>query len=118
MTKASHPEVLTQKGPRQAITRSHEPTVWVCAACGKHGPSRRTVGDESCYLHAVECWRSSLVFDDWRVARAVVASEPWVEPEHIEPPATKTEAQLASDIRRVARRLERRSLESNTVEKT
>ncbi len=55
-------------------------TVWVCPACGKSGPTRGTVGDESCRMWAVECWPSSLVFDGWRVTAAVAVTEPWVEP--------------------------------------
>ncbi len=27
--------------------------IWVCCACGKRGPSRYDVGDESCMLHSI-----------------------------------------------------------------
>lgn len=58
-----------------------KPTVFVCAACGKIGETRETVGDESCFMNAVECWRSSVIFKGkGRATFAVVASEPWVEP--------------------------------------
>lgn len=30
-------------------------TLWVCAACGRHGTDRTTIGDESCFLNAVLC---------------------------------------------------------------
>jgi len=38
-------------------------TVWVCGACGKHGPTRETVGDESCFIWGVEVWTGSLRLD-------------------------------------------------------
>ena len=30
-------------------------TIWVCGACGKNGPNRARIGDESCFLNAVLC---------------------------------------------------------------
>lgn len=38
-----------------------EGAVWVCGACGKHGPQRDRVGDESCFMHAVLCKADSLI---------------------------------------------------------
>ena len=40
------------------------PTVWVCGACGKTGPARDKVGDESCYLNSVECFEESIERDE------------------------------------------------------
>lgn len=37
-------------------------TLWVCGACGKVGPSRATVGDESCYLNSTKCYADSIEF--------------------------------------------------------
>lgn len=89
-----------------------KPTVFVCGACGKVGETRRTVGDESCYLHAVEVWRSSIVLEgDWprsRVVRAMAATEPWVEPLYVAPPA-RPRILDASQLRARDRRLERRA---------
>lgn len=36
--------------------------VWVCGACGRYGPDRSRIGDESCFLNAVLCWEKSLTF--------------------------------------------------------
>lgn len=84
-------------------------TVWVCGACGKHGWSRRTVGDESCYIHAVECHTTSLVFDGWRVVKAVAATEPWVDgPPEPKPLRGSRRLDAPARLRRVARRAERR----------
>lgn len=59
------------------------PTVWVCAACGRVGESRWTVGDESCGMHAVECWRSSVRGDpnQGNLSATVVGQIHWVEPQ-------------------------------------
>ena len=35
--------------------------VWLCAACGRVGKNRMTVGDESCYLHAQAVYADSIV---------------------------------------------------------
>lgn len=42
--------------------------VWMCAACGRQGKTRMTVGDESCYLgdescylHAVQVYADTIV---------------------------------------------------------
>ena len=57
-------------------------TVFVCEVCGKIGASRQTIGDESCYSHAVECWRSSVEMGPkGRVVTAVTADTDWVEPQ-------------------------------------
>lgn len=34
--------------------------IWVCAACGKHGPNRVRIGDESCFLNAVLCYEEKV----------------------------------------------------------
>lgn len=83
--------------------------VWVCAACGKWGPTRRSVGDESCYLHAVQCWPSSLVFEGWQVRRGVVASEEWVEPALLRPQKSSRRPDAPARIRRLERRAARRA---------
>lgn len=36
-------------------------TVWMCAACGRQGKTRMTVGDESCYLHAVQVYADTII---------------------------------------------------------
>ena len=40
-------------------------TVWVCGACGKHGPQRDRIGDESCFLNAVLCWKGVTPLSNW-----------------------------------------------------
>jgi hypothetical protein len=56
------------------------PTCWVCAACGKVASDRMKVGDESCYLHAVECWSDSVILipGERRIQAATAASDDWV----------------------------------------
>lgn len=39
---------------------SERKTIWLCGACGKTGKTRMTVGDESCYLNAVEVYVDSI----------------------------------------------------------
>jgi hypothetical protein len=47
------------------------PTCWVCAACGKVGASRETIGDESCFLYGVEVYADTLkCHPDGRVYQA------------------------------------------------
>lgn len=53
-------------------------TIWVCSACGRHGPVKGRLGDTSCVMHAVLCDTDSLRFDaEGRLtaARAHVAEE-------------------------------------------
>jgi hypothetical protein len=41
--------------------------VWVCGACGKNGPNRVNIGDESCFLNAVLCYATKdLETGHWR----------------------------------------------------
>ncbi len=52
-------------------------SLWVCPACGREGPSREKVGDESCYIWATEVDPASIErADDGRIlsARAVSAA--------------------------------------------
>jgi uncharacterized UBP type Zn finger protein len=49
--------------------------VWLCAACGRVGKNRMTVGDESCYLHAQAVYADSIVRVGDKVT-AVAAPEP------------------------------------------
>ena len=41
--------------------------VWMCAACGRQGNTRMAVGDESCYLHAVQVYADTIVRKGGRV---------------------------------------------------
>lgn len=39
------------------------PTIWLCGACGKTGPTRETVGDESCWMWSVTVYVDSIQRD-------------------------------------------------------
>jgi hypothetical protein len=55
--------------------------VYVCGACGRTGKNRAMMGDEACFLNAVECWPSSIVKNErGKVTHAVACEEEWVEP--------------------------------------
>lgn len=49
--------------------------MWMCAACGREGKTRISVGDESCYLHAVQVYADSIVKDGGKV-HAVAVENP------------------------------------------
>lgn len=69
---------MVKTGPGIREERVMSPTVWVCAACSKVGETRRTVGDESCYLHAVKVWRDSVRRKASGGVYAVTADTDWV----------------------------------------
>lgn len=35
--------------------QASEGQIWVCGACGRSGPNRATIGDESCFMRAILC---------------------------------------------------------------
>lgn len=50
--------------------------VWMCAACGRQGKTRETVGDESCYLHSVKVYEDSIVRPETGGVRAQAVPKP------------------------------------------
>lgn len=42
-------------------------TVWMCAACGKTGKTRDSIGDESCYMWGTLVWEDSIVRENGAV---------------------------------------------------
>jgi hypothetical protein len=44
-------------------------TLWTCAACGKTGPDRDTLGDVSCFVNSVLVYADSIVYEDGRAVR-------------------------------------------------
>lgn len=44
-------------------------SVWVCTACGKYGPKRHRIGDESCFVNAELILLDKLVFTNGRVTK-------------------------------------------------
>lgn len=44
-------------------------TIWTCAACGKTGPERDTLGDASCFVNAVLVYADSIVYEAGRAVR-------------------------------------------------
>lgn len=48
--------------------------IWVCSCCGKYGKDRYTIGDESCFMHAVLCREDSLLLGDNGFVRD---AKPW-----------------------------------------
>ena len=59
---------------KKKLITSKRKTVWICQACGKTGKTRMTVGDESCYLHAILVYEDSIDLTD-RTAEAVLKEE-------------------------------------------
>ena len=48
--------------------RAPQGQIWICAACGKRGNNRATIGDESCFLNAVLCYEQrDLETGNWKV---------------------------------------------------
>lgn len=42
-------------------------TVWLCAACGRQADKRDAVGDESCFLTAVEVLADSVLRENGKI---------------------------------------------------
>ena len=54
--------------------------VWLCVSCGRQGPTRESVGDESCYMHSVLVYEDSIVRTDRGVHAACVPDTALIVP--------------------------------------
>lgn len=57
----------------EALYKQERKMVWMCSACGRFNSQRDKVGDESCFLNAVEVWEDSLIGIQGSCATGAVA---------------------------------------------